>query len=792
MSRTARTVKAVFVLSLLAGTVGPDGAAASPADPPRVLVLYSQRRELPINQQWERGIREGIEAHLGKTVAIDSEYLDFHRLEKGEERQALLDLVLAKYQPIQPDVVIPVSDAIAGFFVRQNPFPDAAVVFCSILEKTRDRLPRSPKMTGVLYRFDARRTVQCARRLFPSTRTAIVISGSGEADRLLLEAIRADLALEKQIPCEYWTGIPIDILCDRVSQLSPSHVILFNSYMRDRGGEIATVPRDVLKRISSASSVPVFALYDTMLGAGIVGGCMPPVEEQGRLAGEMAARVLRGEPPGAIPFTGTSMNRFIFDSTQLRRWGIREEDLPAGSLVLFRKPTVWEEYRAYVIAGVTAVVLQSLLIVGLLVNRRRRRRAEQELADQLQFETILSDVSSRFVGITSDAVSAEIERALACIVEQLGLDRGALFRLSEDGRELRANITSVRAGEAQPPAVIPLDSIPWMWAQLTRGDVAHVSSMSDLPTEAFHERELAERLGVKSVAAVALQDNEQVVGMLTFGLRTHERAWDERILQRIRLVSEVIGNALAHIRADEALAASRNETRRLAGRILTAQEDERKRIARELHDDISQRLAAGAIEAGKAEQDLPAPHPSRAALAGVKDHLIALSDDVHRLSRQLHPAILDDLGLKDALRAECDRVAERGRLTVNFRCGQLPAGVPRDVALCVYRIAQEALRNAVKHAQADRVDLTLNADLEFLDLEVRDFGRGFDTEAARKEAGLGLASMEERVRLAGGEIFISSSPGQGTCIQVRVPLPEEPNNTTLRTIHDPSQNRNGR
>lgn len=774
MSRTTRTVSAVFLLSLAAGIVCPDGSAAEPVAPPRVLVLYSQRRELPINQQWERGIREGLEAHLGKPVAIDSEYLDFHRLERAEERQALLELVLAKYQPLKPDVVIPVSDAVAGLFVRQNPFPEAAVVFCSILEKTRDQLPLSRRMTGVLYRFDARRTVRCARRLFPATRTAIVVSGSGEADLLLLEPIQADLALDKQIPCEYWTGIPIDTLCDRVAQLPPGHVVVFNSYMRDRGGEIATVPRDVLKRIASASSVPVFALYDTMLGAGIVGGCMPPVEEQGRLAGEMAARILRGEPPGAIPFTGTSMNRFIFDWTQLRRWGIREEDLPAGSVVLFRQPTVWQEYQAYVIAGATAIVLQSLLLIGLLVNRRKRRRAERALADQLQFETVLSDVSSRFVGVTSDAVSAEIERALACIVEQLGLDRGALFRLSENGRELRANVTSVRAGEAQPPAVIPLDSIPWMWAQLTRGDVAHVSSMSDLPAEACHERQLADHLGVKSVAAVALRDKDQVVGMLTFGLRTHEQAWDERILQRIRLISEVIGNALSHIRADEALAASRNETRQLAGRILTAQEDERRRIARELHDDISQRLAAGAIEAGKAEQELTAP-PSRATLAGLKEHLIALSDDVHRLSRQLHPAILDDLGLKDALRAECDRVAERGRLAVNFRCGQLPACVPRDVALCVYRIAQEALRNAFKHAQAERVDLTLSADLEYLDLAVRDFGRGFDPAAGRRSAGVGLASMEERVRLVGGEISISSSPGQGTCIQVRVPLPDHLN-----------------
>lgn len=774
MSRTTRSVNAVLVLSLVAGIVCPNGSAADPVAPPRVLVLYSQRRELPVNQQWERGIREGIEASLGTQVAIDSEYLDFHRLEKGEERQALLDLVLAKYQPIKPDVVIPVHDGIAALFLRRNPFPDAAVVFCSILEQTRDQLPLSPKMTGVLYRFDARRTVQCARRLIPSTRTAVFVSGSGEADLFLLEAVQANLAPEKEIQCEYWTGIPIDTLCDRVSQLPPGHVIVFNSYMRDRGGEITTVPRDVLKRIASAASVPVFALYDTMLGVGTVGGCMPPVEEQGRLAGEIAARILRGESPKDIPFTGTSMNRFLFDWTQLRRWGIREEDLPPGSVVLFRQPTVWEEYRRYVIAGATAVVLQSLLIVGLLVNRRRRRRAEWALADQLQFETVLSDISSRFVGITPDAVVAEIERALACTVAQLGLDRGALFRLSEDGRELLASITSVRAGETPPPAVIRLDAIPWMWTQLTRGDVVHVSSMSDLPADAVLERDLADRVGVKSVAAVALQENGEVSGMLTFGLRTHEQAWNERVLQRIRLISEVIGNALSHLRADEALVASRNETRQLAGRILTAQEDERKRIARELHDDISQRLAAGAIEAGKAEQELTAPQPARAALAGLKQHLIALSDDVHRLSRQLHPAILDDLGLKDALRTECDRLAERDRLAVNFRCGQLPAGMPRDLALCVYRIAQEALRNVVKHAQADRVDLTLNADLEFLDLEIRDLGRGFDAVSGRRSAGLGLASMEERVRLVGGELSISSSPGQGTSIQVRVPWPNEP------------------
>ena len=218
---------------------------------------------------------------------------------------------------------------------------------------------------------------------------------------------------------------------------------------------------------------------------------------------------------------------------------------------------------------------------------------------------------------------------------------------------------------------------------------------------------------------------------------------------------------------------SRKEARQLAGRLLTAQEDERKRLAREMHDDVSQRLAATAIEAGKFEQQFPVADPSREAMATLKDHLIALSDDVHRISRQLHPAILDDLGLEDAIRSECDRFAEREGVAIQFHCGDLPDRLPKDIALCLYRIAQEALRNVAKHAQTDRVELILNADPEFLHLEVRDFGRGFRSEEVRGQPGLGLASMEERARLVGGEITISSVPGKGTSIAVRVPLPEE-------------------
>ena len=668
MLRVSRMCLAAALLIVSCGSFAFGDASAQPR---KVLVLYSFSYGRPINLDWDRGIRMGLEANLHEPVDIDVEFLDAEQLPNREGRDKWVELLRMKYADLRPDVVIPVGDSAAACLAVDHPnlFPQAAVVFCSISAQTLSRFPMTNRMTGVAYRFDFQGTLEIACRLFPATRSVIVVGGASAEDLAIQKAARAAFAQETHLQFTYWTGLPVAELYTKASQVPAGTVILLLSQVRDRDGYISAATTDIAQRIAEAAKVPVFGIYDTMLGTGIVGGNLGPVKLQGERAGAIAARVIRGESPSAIPISGTEMNCPMFDWRQLRRWGIHERDLPEGSLVLFREPTVWDRYWAYITVGATAIGMQSLLIGALLVNRRRRRRAERTLADQLQFETVLSDISSRFVGITPDAVSAEIERALTCIVEQLRLDRGALFRLSEDGRELLANITSVRPGEAQPPAVIPLDSIPWMWAQLIRGDVFHVSSTSDLPAEAFRERELADHLGVKAVAAVALQENGKVCGLLTFGLRTHEQPWNARILQRIRLISEVIGNALAHIRADEALAASRNETRQLAGRILTAQEDERKRIARELHDDISQRLAAGAIEAGKVEQDLPAPQPTRAALAGLKQHLIALSDDVHRLSRQLHPAILDDLGLKDALRAECDRVAERERLAVNFRCG---------------------------------------------------------------------------------------------------------------------------
>jgi signal transduction histidine kinase len=197
-------------------------------------------------------------------------------------------------------------------------------------------------------------------------------------------------------------------------------------------------------------------------------------------------------------------------------------------------------------------------------------------------------------------------------------------------------------------------------------------------------------------------------------------------------------------------------------------EDERRRLARELHDDVTQRLARLAIDAARIEStQIVSPSSPRPT---VHADLVRLSDDVHALSYRLHPSILDDLGLEEALKAECEHVSRQGNARVDVDVQTLPDRLSPDVALCIFRVTQEALRNVIRHAHASVATVTLTTRDAGLILEIGDNGHGFDIGALTNHPSLGHASMEERIRLVRGRLQIRSKPGQGTTISAWVPL----------------------
>ena len=212
---------------------------------------------------------------------------------------------------------------------------------------------------------------------------------------------------------------------------------------------------------------------------------------------------------------------------------------------------------------------------------------------------------------------------------------------------------------------------------------------------------------------------------------------------------------------------------KLSGRLINAQEEERARLARELHDDITQRLARLAIDVGRCELGTAGVPPAETARE-VREGLVRLSEDVHALSYRLHPAVLEDLGLVEALKAESERFTRRESIPVEMKLREPPQPIPRDAALCLFRVAQEALRNVGRHARARQVEISLHGTDGGLQVAIRDDGAGFDPALDRARPSLGLASMRERVHLLGGELDIDSAPGHGTTILAWVPLKEQP------------------
>jgi signal transduction histidine kinase len=223
--------------------------------------------------------------------------------------------------------------------------------------------------------------------------------------------------------------------------------------------------------------------------------------------------------------------------------------------------------------------------------------------------------------------------------------------------------------------------------------------------------------------------------------------------------------------AEDSLQRQEQDLSKLTGRIINAQEEELRRLSRELHDDLTQRLAALSLDAALIERQLNPVQPQVAQnLKDLRTNLAEVAEEVHDLSRQLHPSILDDLGLAQAVQAECASFTKKTGIALTFMPDAIPGSVPQPLALCLYRIIREGLQNIAKHSQATAASITLQGLSDGIHLLIQDEGIGFDTKEVKKKAGIGLSSMRERVRLVNGTLSFKSKPGQGTAIEVVIPL----------------------
>jgi PAS domain S-box-containing protein len=232
-----------------------------------------------------------------------------------------------------------------------------------------------------------------------------------------------------------------------------------------------------------------------------------------------------------------------------------------------------------------------------------------------------------------------------------------------------------------------------------------------------------------------------------------------KVLRMIGMVADITQRKLA-----EAALAS------VSGRLIEAQEQERSRIGRELHDDIGQRLALLAIKLQELHNDPLILPGVRSRTGEIQKQISEISADIQSLAHELHSAKLQYLGIAGALRGFCREFGEQQKVEVDFQTHDLPSPLSADTSLCFFRVLQESLHNAVKHSGGRHFEVRLWGTSDEIHLTVRDSGVGFDREAVKESGGLGLISMEERLKLLKGTFSVESEPEGGTTIHARVPL----------------------
>jgi signal transduction histidine kinase len=347
-------------------------AFAQSPPPKRVLLLYLNDGAVPGIVVFEQSLVHDLRAVMGADMELYREQLDSARFPGYTEHK--LAEIRSQYADRKIDVVIFMGDTLI------DPFPNVPVIQVSNVRPTQDDSVQFKNIVDVELNIDALKCIEVIHRLQPGVRRVLLITGVSQSDRAIFAHFVMRIREDRSIDTQVVDSASVDEIISMASKLPRDTVVLPVSYGRDPAGN-NYFSRDVVARIAAASSVPVYAVSDTYVGLGTVGGYVVSWSRAGEIAADAAIQILRGGNPSDVALKAPGSGIYVFDWRQLRRWGLSESDLPPGSDVQFRIPTAWELYKWRIIASVVVMAGQFLLIIALLIHRRKRRQAEGSLRE---------------------------------------------------------------------------------------------------------------------------------------------------------------------------------------------------------------------------------------------------------------------------------------------------------------------------------------------------------------------------------------------------------------------------
>lgn len=706
------SIALLILFPFLPGSIG----ATEPKPIRRVLILNEAGTAYPAINLIDQGIRAGLDASTYR-LEVYREYMDSILFPDPADQQRFREFYIRKYQNRRPDVIITVGPTPLQFMVEMHDggFPGVPIIYCDPTWLMGSPIPPSD-FTGVDNELAPFETIQAALRLQSGTKHIFVVGGTSFNDTHVEALIKEQLRpYEGNFDVSYLTTLTMPDLLERLRHLPNQTVVLYTVLSQDAAGKKFIPGSETAPAVAAAANAPVFILADPFLNHGEVGGKVFSFQEQGKIAGGMALRILNGEKPQEIPKVKAPAV-YMFDWRALKRWGLNEENLPAGSIVLNRQPTFWELYWRYFITGVFLLLAQALIILALLWHRARRKKTEAALRE--------SEGRFRLVADTAPVM-----------IWMSGTDRLRTY-LNRPWLEFTGRSLQEELGNGWLEGVHPDD----------------LKTCLDRYTTAFDRREPFE---------------------MEYRLRRHdgEYRW-------------IFGHSVPRFNADGSftgyIGSATDATERklaqealssISRRLIEAHEEERTWIARELHDDFNQRLALLAVNLEGLKQDLPASDGQVSSrIKEAQERLSDLGNDIQALSHRLHSSKLEYLGLGAAADGFCKELSAGQNVEIAFQSQGIPKNLPQEISLCIFRVLQEALQNAMKYSRARRFEVSLVGVLNEIELTVHDSGIGFDPERVIGGYGLGLTSMRERLKILGGYLAIDSKPQGGTTIHASVPL----------------------
>jgi signal transduction histidine kinase len=482
------TARALFALALTLVCIA-TAAAPVPDKHYRVLVLHTFRQSLPINTDWYTGIVRGFESASALRVDIDIEGLDLTRFSDPGYIADLLEIFRRKYAGNVPDLIIPTYTPALAFLLDHGKdlFPDTPIVFCDADTRFVSARQMPPKVTGITSLPDIAGTARLALQLQPDAQGMAVIVGSDALDRVFEDRARQALqSIGDRVKLTWLQGLPLNALLAAVQRLPRTSPILYLLQLKDRTGE-SHFPFYTTSRLAAVANAPVYGLWDTLIGHGIIGGRLVTIEADGDLVARMGLRVLRGEAPAAIPIVFRQASPPIVDGRELARWNIGADRLPAETQIRYPQLSVWEAHRKGIMTAILIIVVQGLMIVGLILNRRRLGQVQTALQDEYgrrqQAETLAARLRIRLarfsrersLGAMATAISHEINQPLIAIqnyaqaakrrIQHKADDKPKLIELLAkiEGQAERAGVITKRVRSlvsAREPQVLPTSIFP--------------------------------------------------------------------------------------------------------------------------------------------------------------------------------------------------------------------------------------------------------------------------------------------------------------------------------------------